>query len=100
MPYVYSTSAASPTSCSSNCSTHLSSHSNDYQLCVENYQTWLRGLSSKPETELGWDEENNCFTASDEHWQQLEEANGDYKDFKLSGSCFLYDITPRLRGKK
>ncbi|XP_071912082.1 uncharacterized protein [Coffea arabica] len=40
MPYVYSTSAASPTSCSSNCSTHLSSHSNDYQLCVENYQTF------------------------------------------------------------
>ena len=37
----------------------------------------LRGLSSKTETGIGWDEENNCFTASDEHWAQME-AVSDY----------------------
>ncbi|XP_071909470.1 uncharacterized protein [Coffea arabica] len=60
----------------------------------------LRGLSSKTETGIGWDEENNCFTASDEHWAQMEAVNKEYKDFKLAGSCFLYDLyTPTTLGK-
>ncbi|XP_027149272.1 uncharacterized protein LOC113749652 [Coffea eugenioides] len=32
----------------------------------------LHGLSSKPETRIGWDEESNCFTSSDEYWAQME----------------------------
>nr|XP_027083458.1 uncharacterized protein LOC113705745 [Coffea arabica] len=60
----------------------------------------LRGLSSKAETGIGWDEENNCFTASDEHWVQMEAVNKEYKDFKLARSCFLYDLyTPTTLGK-
>ena len=37
----------------------------------------LRGLSSKADIGIGWDEENNCFTAFDEYWTQME-AVSDY----------------------
>lgn len=59
----------------------------------------LRGLSRSPETGIGWDAENDCFTANPEHWAALEAHSAAYADFKQPGSCHLYELaTETLRG--
>nr|XP_027063947.1 uncharacterized protein LOC113690309 [Coffea arabica]XP_027063948.1 uncharacterized protein LOC113690309 [Coffea arabica]XP_027063949.1 uncharacterized protein LOC113690309 [Coffea arabica]XP_027063950.1 uncharacterized protein LOC113690309 [Coffea arabica]XP_027063951.1 uncharacterized protein LOC113690309 [Coffea arabica]XP_027063952.1 uncharacterized protein LOC113690309 [Coffea arabica]XP_027063953.1 uncharacterized protein LOC113690309 [Coffea arabica]XP_027063954.1 uncharacterized p len=60
----------------------------------------LRGRSSKSETGVGWNEDSYCFTADEEHWQNLVQTNSSYADFKKENSCYWYDrLTPLLLGR-
>nr|XP_027101767.1 uncharacterized protein LOC113722711 isoform X2 [Coffea arabica] len=47
----------------------------------------LRGISSKSETGVGWNEDSYCFTADEEHWQNLVQLTPLLLGRHATGSC-------------